>query len=172
MSEPMKMLSFLVLSAIAANPSAANAVNIYTRYFAGVSGGKPCYARYYDLAHLNAHPKQTVRRIVVDFDRTQRDDKVTKNTPADFRAGFGFMLNRSNEWYGQAVGRLGVPVGLVARTSDSDWLFTCVRWGRIPYLADYRSTNTCRSTPRHMTRKDSAGLNVVGSSRFPVIEGQ
>ena len=70
----MKTLSVLFLSAIAANPSAANAVDIYTRYFTGVSGGKPCYARYYDPGHLNAHPKQTVRRIVVDFDQDQRDD--------------------------------------------------------------------------------------------------
>ena len=97
------MLTVLFLSAIAANPSAANAVDIYTRYFAGVSGGKPCYARYYDPDHLNAHPKQTVRRIVVDFDQDQRDDKVTKNTPADFQAGFGFMLKRSKEWYGQEL---------------------------------------------------------------------
>ena len=99
----MKTLSVLFLSAIAANPSAANAVDIYTRYFTGVSGGKPCYARYYDPGHLNAHPKQTVRRIVVDFDQDQRDDKVTENTPADFQAGFGFMLKRSNEWYGQEL---------------------------------------------------------------------
>ena len=65
----MKMLSVLLLSAIAANPSAASTVDIYTRYFAGVSGGKPCYARYYDPAHLNAHPKQTVRRIRGDGEK-------------------------------------------------------------------------------------------------------
>jgi len=63
MYAPTKMLSALFLSSIAVSPSAANAVDIYTRYFAGVSGGKPCYARYYGPAHLNAHPKQTVRRI-------------------------------------------------------------------------------------------------------------
>jgi hypothetical protein len=100
---PMKMLSVLFLSAIAANPSAANAVDIYTRYFTGVSGGKPCYARYYDRAHLNAHPKQTVRRIEVYFDQDRRDDKVTKNTSADFQASFGFMLKRSHEWYEQEL---------------------------------------------------------------------
>ena len=99
----MKTLSVLFLSAIAANPSAANAVNIYTRYFAGVSGGKPCYARYYGPGHLNAHPKQTVRRIEVGFDQDRRDDKATKNTPGDFQASFGFMLKRSNEWYGQGL---------------------------------------------------------------------
>jgi hypothetical protein len=99
----MKMPSVLFLSAIAANPPAANAVDIYTRYFAGTSGGKPCYARYYDRAHLNAHPTQTVRRIVVDFDQARRDDKLTTNSSADFQAGFGFMLKRSNEWYGQEL---------------------------------------------------------------------
>ena len=99
----MKMLAVLFLSALAANSSAANPVDIYTRYFAGTSGGKPCYARYYDRAQLNAHPTQTVRRIIVDFDQARRDDKVTKNTRADFQAGFGFMLKRSNEWYGQEL---------------------------------------------------------------------
>ena len=101
MYAPTKMLSALFLSSIAVGPSAANAVDIYTRYFTGVSGGKPCYARYYNPAHLSAHPKQTVRRIEVDFDQDLRDDKTTKNTPADFQASFSFMLKRSNEWYGQ-----------------------------------------------------------------------
>ena len=44
-----------------------------------------------------------MRRIEVDFDQDLRDDKVTKNTPADFQASFGFMLKRSNEWYGQEL---------------------------------------------------------------------
>src|SRR6516165_4800494 len=86
MYAPTKMLSALFLSSIAVGPSAVNAVDIYTRYFAGVSGGKPCYARYYGPAHLNAHPKQTVRRIEVGFDQGRRDDKATKNTPTDFQA--------------------------------------------------------------------------------------
>jgi hypothetical protein len=38
-----------------------------------------------------------VRRIEVGFDQDRRDDKATKNTPADFQASFGFMLKRSNE---------------------------------------------------------------------------
>ena len=97
MHTPTKMIFALLLSSIAASPSPANPVDIYTRYFAGVSGGKPCYARYYGPGHLNAHPKQTVRRIEVGFDHDRRDDKSTKNTPADFQASFGFMLKRSNE---------------------------------------------------------------------------
>jgi len=97
----MKMLSVVFLSAIAANSPAPNAVDIYTRYFAEVGGGKACYARSYDRAHLNAHPTQTVRRIEVDFDKDRRDDNATKNTPADFQASFAFMLKRSDMWYGQ-----------------------------------------------------------------------
>ena len=103
MHTPTKMIFALLLSSIATSPSPANPVDIYTRYFAGVSGGKPCYARYYGPGHLNAHPKQTVRRIEVGFDQDRRDDKATKNTPADFQASFGFMLKRSNEWYGQEL---------------------------------------------------------------------
>jgi len=103
MRVPMKVLSVLFLSSIAASPSAATSVDIYTRYFGGAKGGKPCYARYYDRAHLNTHPHQTVRRIEVGFDQERRDDKATKNIPADFQASFGFMLKRSTEWYGQEL---------------------------------------------------------------------
>jgi hypothetical protein len=99
----MKIASIVFLSAIVASPSLVNAADIYTKYFEGVSGGKPCYARYYDRAHLSAHPKQTVRRIEVEFDQDWRDDKLTKNTPEDFQASFGYMLKRSNEWYGQEL---------------------------------------------------------------------
>jgi hypothetical protein len=48
-------------------------------------------------------PNQTVRHIEVDFDQDPPDDKVTKNTPAYFQASFGFMLKRSNEWYGEEL---------------------------------------------------------------------
>lgn len=82
----MKLFSALCLSTLAA-------------------GGKPCYARYYDGAHLKAHPKQKVRRIEVDFDQGWREDKGGKNSAADFHAGIGFMLKRSGEWYGQELYR-------------------------------------------------------------------
>ena len=65
--------------------------------------GREQIEQRHDPAHLNAHPNQTVRRIEVDFDQNRRDHKVTKNTPADFQASFGFMLKRSNEWYGQEL---------------------------------------------------------------------
>lgn len=98
----MKCLSALMLCAVVAGTGTAKAADIYTRYFAGVNAGKPCYARYYDTAHLKAHPRQTVRRIEVDFDAGWRDDGG-KNRAADFEAGIGFMLKRSGEWYGQEL---------------------------------------------------------------------
>jgi hypothetical protein len=92
----------LVLMAVTAAPALA-ADDLYTRTFAGVDAGKPCYLRVYDDAHLKAHPKQTVRRIFIDFDVDARSDETRKNGADDFEAGIGFMLKRSPEWYGQAL---------------------------------------------------------------------
>jgi hypothetical protein len=83
--------------------NAVAADDLYTRYFAGVADGKPCYARYYDDAHLRTHPKQQVRRIEIDFDVNERSDPQTKNSATYFQAGIGFMLKRSSEWYTQAL---------------------------------------------------------------------
>lgn len=94
--------SVLVLMAVTAAPALA-ADDLYTRYFAGIEGGKVCYLRVYDDAHLKAHPKQTVRRIFIDFDADARSDETRKNGADDFEAGIGFMLKRSPEWYGQAL---------------------------------------------------------------------
>jgi len=91
-----------VLMAAAASPAAA-ADDLYTRTFAGAEGGKPCYLRVYDDAHFKSHPKQTVRRIFIDFDVNARSDETRKNGADNFEAGIGFMLKRSDEWYGQAL---------------------------------------------------------------------
>lgn len=98
MKRPLAVVAFIV-----AGTASAAADDLYTRYFAGVNGGKPCYARYYDDAHLKAHPKQQVRRIEIDFDVNERSDPDGKNSAANFQAGIGFMLKRSREWYGQAL---------------------------------------------------------------------
>jgi len=97
----MRLATALVLLSATAGPSAA-ADDLYTKYFAGVAGGKPCYARSYDDAHLKSHPRQTVRRIEVDFDQGQRDDGG-KNTAANFQGGIGVMLKRSSDWYTQEI---------------------------------------------------------------------
>ena len=87
---------------IPAMPAAA-ADDLYSRTFANVDGGKPCYLRIYNDAHLRTHPKQTVRRIFIDFDVDARSDDTRKNGADNFEAGIGFMLKRSAEWYGQAL---------------------------------------------------------------------
>ena len=68
-----------------------------------MDGGRPCYLRVHDEAHLRSHPRQTVRRIFIDFDVNVRFDETRKNGPDNFEAGIGFMLKRSPEWYGQAL---------------------------------------------------------------------
>lgn len=98
----MKCLTLTLIIAGAAT-SAAAADDLYTRFFAGVADGKPCYLRVYDDAHLKGHPKQRVRRIFVDFDAAVRSDTTRKNGADDFEAGLGFMLKSSDEWYGQAL---------------------------------------------------------------------
>jgi len=98
----MKWRDLCLVPLLAALPAAA-ADDLYTRSFAGVDGGRPCYLRVYDGAHLKSHPKQTVRRIFIDFDVNVRSDETRKNGPDNFEAGIGFMLKRSSEWYGQAL---------------------------------------------------------------------
>ncbi len=95
--------TFALLFAVAAAAPAVAADDLYTRFFAGVDGGKLCYLRVYDDAHLKSHPKQTVRRIFIDFDVNARSDETRKNGADNFEAGIGFMLKRSDEWYGQAL---------------------------------------------------------------------
>ena len=100
----MKGLALLTMAALVPGFAvAASADDIYTRYFAQADGGKPCYARSYDRKHMEAHPKQTVRRIQVDFDKDFGEAAGPKNTASSFEAGIGFMLNRSDERYGDAL---------------------------------------------------------------------
>ncbi|HWK96000.1 MAG TPA: hypothetical protein VNR39_11305 [Pseudolabrys sp.] len=92
---------FFILMIVAFPATAAD--DPYHRMFAGVDGGRPCYLRVYDDAHLKRHPRQTVRRIFIDFDVNVRSDEARKNGADNFEAGIGFMLKRSSEWYGQAL---------------------------------------------------------------------
>lgn len=98
----MERLAFTIFLCLVALPTKA-ADELYEHYFGGVADGKPCYARYYDDAHLKAHPRQRVRRIEINFDASWREDEGAKNTGAAFQAGIGFMLKRSAEWYGQEI---------------------------------------------------------------------
>src|SRR5204863_7895462 len=94
--------SAILLLAVTFSASAAGA-NIYAKYIADANGGRVCYARYYDAAHLAAHPRQTVRRIMVDYDRGTHEDADPENTAAKFIAGIGFMLRNSGNWYTQEL---------------------------------------------------------------------
>jgi hypothetical protein len=94
--------SFAVVAALACVSAHARADDLFTRHFAGVDGGKACYARSYGAAHLQAHPKQTIRKIEIDFDQAERTDGK-KNSGEDFQAGIGFVLRRSSEKYGQLL---------------------------------------------------------------------
>ena len=122
----------LLLAATATVSAAPAADNLYARYFGNASGGKVCYARSYDAVHLVAHPKQTVRRIQVDFDQSWRDDPKSRNTAADFQPGITFRLKRSGEWYSDelycktAAGEfdcyLDADGGTIRMTPDGDAL--------------------------------------------------
>jgi hypothetical protein len=85
----VKILLALLLALFAA--STARADNIYDRYFAKAAGGKPCYARSYDSAHMNAHRRQKVAAMEVDFDIRQ-GDADQPNSDEYFEIGVGFKL--------------------------------------------------------------------------------
>jgi hypothetical protein len=83
--------------------SAAHADGIYDKYFAKAGGGKPCYARVYDSAHLKAHPRQKVTDMEVDFD-TKEGDSDRPNSEKYFEIGVGFRLkSKPKEWVGAAA---------------------------------------------------------------------
>lgn len=69
--------------------------------FATAQGGKPCYGRTYDDAHLKSHPSQKVRRIEIDMDKT--DSNEHENTAERFELGIAVMTTKSSEWYGNAA---------------------------------------------------------------------
>ncbi len=96
------VLALLLLTSVGCLLPARASDDLYLRYFGGVAGGKPCYARYYNNAHLKAYPKQTVRRIEIDFDASRREGGG-KNTGSDFQGSIGFMPKHSREWYGTGI---------------------------------------------------------------------
>ena len=66
---------------MASNPAAAN--EMYDTYFA--KRGTACYARGYNAAHLQQHPKQKVQRIELAFRRGP------KSAASAFEAGLGLV---------------------------------------------------------------------------------
>lgn len=95
-----RLSSTLALCAVAlAGPAFAG--DLFDSTFAKVDGGKPCYARIYDAAHLNAHPRQTVRGMEIDF--TPENPDGVRNVAAKFELGFGFRLKAYKAWFGDAA---------------------------------------------------------------------
>lgn len=99
-------LVFLVLAldATPLNVSSAWAAasdDLYDRYFSNVLAGRPCFARTYDDAHLEAHPKQRVRSLEIDLSKANSDG--SPNSADRFALGFALMVKTSSEWYGQAA---------------------------------------------------------------------
>jgi hypothetical protein len=88
-----------ILAALAAVLAATDmaAGDPFDDVFTKVDGGRPCYSRTYDAAHLKQHPRQTVARLEIDFDPKNPDG--VSNTAAKFELGFGFMLKGSKTWY-------------------------------------------------------------------------
>ena len=80
---------------------AGAAGGLFESVFLKADGGRPCYARMYDAAHLKAHPRQTVSAIEVGFD--PKDAESDGNSPAKFVLRFGFQLKGSHKWYGDAA---------------------------------------------------------------------
>ena len=95
--------SYLSLAALLTIASPANSAELLKSFFVDINGGKACYARAYDAAHLASHPRQRVRRIELDFDLKNPDDKPN-TSPEHFELGFGVQLRTSPGWYtGNAI---------------------------------------------------------------------
>lgn len=75
--------------------------DFFTVMLAKVQGGTPCYGRTYDDVHLKGHPEQKVRRIEIDMDKTDANERV--NNAERFELGVAVMTTKSDEWYGNAA---------------------------------------------------------------------
>ena len=71
------MLSLLTLALTIAILEHAAAAETFETVFATQPGGIACFARYYDRAHLQAHPRQKVASIEIDM----RTGKMRRGIP-------------------------------------------------------------------------------------------
>lgn len=94
-------LALATLIGVAATP-VVGADNLYGKYFANPAGGKPCYLRSYDAAHLKKHPRQRVTAMEMDFD-ISFGDTDRPNSAAYFEAQLGFRLRHEKENFGDAI---------------------------------------------------------------------
>ena len=97
----MRLLPLAATASCVALALPAFAASPFDTTFAMPAGGKPCYARAYDRAHLKAHPRQTVSAMEVDFTPANADG--VKNVAAKFELGFAFQIKGKTEWYGNTA---------------------------------------------------------------------
>jgi hypothetical protein len=80
---------------------AATSDDLFNNYFGNVLAGRPCFARTYDEAHLQAHPAQRVRKVEIDLAKANSDG--TPNSADHFAVGFAVMLTSGSQWIGQSA---------------------------------------------------------------------
>jgi hypothetical protein len=87
----------LPLLMLAAGMAPGHAESLFETYFSKAAGGKPCYARQYNAAHLAKNPKQRVGAIELDFQPANPSGVL--NTAKGFDLGVGVRRRGSAEWF-------------------------------------------------------------------------
>ncbi len=97
MMDTRRIAVMLTVILTAAQPAAAD---FFGETF-GASDGVVCFARTYNAAHLNKHPRQRVTFVALDMARENADGR--RNSPDDFQLGVGVEVKGVRERFaGQA----------------------------------------------------------------------
>jgi len=99
---------------ILAAPAASASETFYDTYIGERNGVAPCYARTYDEEHLEANPKQRVRRFYVIH--TQAEDL---RPPETFEVLLGYMLRGIDDYYSAEAG-CALEGGVILCSVDGD----------------------------------------------------
>lgn len=93
------MLLLLTMTAFASAMcvSIAQAQSVFDRLSGSDRQGDQCFARFYNAAHLKAHPRQRVRRFQLRRDRSGPD---SVNNPARFTVSIGFRTTDGPDLFG------------------------------------------------------------------------
>lgn len=94
----LRRSSVAVAVAVCVLPSLAIAEPFYSRYLAGGT----CYQRFYEPAHLRAHPQQTISKFHV---MAAKPDPLAKSHPNRFEVSFGFWVKNAGAYSARAVCR-------------------------------------------------------------------
>jgi hypothetical protein len=93
----MRLVTVILTMIFLGNGAARSEETLYQTHFSNMGDRVPCYSRTYDETHLKAHPKQTVKRIVLGLNALKQTQEP--NTPANFELSFGFQRIGSEEWF-------------------------------------------------------------------------